>query len=179
MNFTRIFLVIGFILTCIAVVPAQEQCKLNIAQSPALRGLRLGMSFEQAKKAFPDLQINHAGEFGDVFVTASKDEPRVTDKSKFDGLYSISTYFLDNRLVQVSANYDSSLDWKSLDQFTAKVSEGLRLPNAWQGQGKMQCNGFEFKANINSLSMLETSWIETVQKRAEEKREKQRQAFKP
>lgn len=186
MNLTRTFIAIGFIFTCIAVVPAQEQCKLNVAQLPTLRGLRLGMTTEQVRSVFPGMQSEAKGDLGQINTSVSRDYSG-TNGPIFKDIYGIDFTFFDNKLVDFTIQYDYSVHWDTLESFIAKVSESLRLPNLWENEGgfskKLKCDGFIIRANnINRAGAIrfnDTSWLLVAQKRIHDEEEKRRQTFQP
>lgn len=106
-------------------------CSLKLAQAPAIRGLRLGMTVDQVSEFFP--QVKSAKEdmvgiaqAGRIPIALSR------KKSDFEGIEAFSFGFLDQRLTSLGVEYDKSVTWDNVDQFTNRLSEALGLPKAWK-----------------------------------------------
>lgn len=164
-------------------------CGLNAGQSPRLRGLRLGMTAAQLSERYPRLPALRADEFGQVKTTVGglKD----IDEAAFEGVEGVEVNFVDDRLVEFALHY-KGVPFDSMEQFMAQLHESLKLPGAWVGEGyaprKLTCQGFEVQAGASSygvhwmtpyIRLREPRAEDVVAKRAEEKRERQRRAFKP
>ena len=137
------------------------KCTLALAQAPALRGLRLGMTQAQVLARFPGLSLDRADEFGlsrlrlnlidaDLYATGSTVRDRgvqldiaagtaegrsfTVNSSKFPdlkGVRKIQLRFVDGRLSYVLLGYDDSFKWESVDEFAETVSKNLGLPGEW------------------------------------------------
>lgn len=188
----RFFLSILFITFCFAEASAQQQYAFNIEQAPTLRGLRLGMSIEQARAALPALRVPQLGgeQFGVTYASLDKNTSTETNKAALDGVRYVSLQFFDDHLVLIRLSYDDSVYWESVDQFTARISSSLRLPNAWQqteqeAWRKLTGNGFYLAASLSghtggSLEIgAQTGWEDVVKRRRWENQERKREAFRP
>ena len=176
---------------------AGERCSLTLAQSPAIRGLKLGMDVEEVLRQFPnstnDPTIRTAiawadKEFGVArfSVPTRQHEP----ESKFAGISGVSFTFLDNRLSSLWVQY-AGPEWRSVDEFISRLSEPFNLPgpNSWQPANSdnaktLKCAGFEIRVSaggpgLNSVLLLNPAVDQIVRNRREEVKEKARQAFKP
>ena len=196
------------LLTCVSLVsfsqtpgrsssPTQK-CSLTRAQSPEIRGVRLGMTAEQLLSAFPDEynrnRINEGiswskrpnsyglGRF-DLRSYGAAQDPR------FAGVNHITIDLLDERVTGFHIGYYGP-EWNSVDQFVAKLSEALRLPNAaWETpvgtQQSLKCDGFVVDAFVsgetfqNWVRVQDTSVNRVVADRRQQAKDKERQAFKP
>ena len=198
-----------FVLTLIACVTlvaagqtpsgstAESKCTLTPEQAPEIRGVRLGMSAEQLQSLFPGeanrQSINNAisaskqaGAYGLANTELRPD--REAANPRFAGVNYISIGLLDERVVRFYIAY-TQVEWKSVDQFVTRLSEGLRLPNvSWEANGQLsvlQCNGFNVEAYASRGSadslvrVTDTSVNKIVEDRREVEREKARQVFKP
>lgn len=169
---------------------AQEGgCSLGVSGSPRLRGLRLGMTAAQLSERYPRLPALKADEFGQVKATfASLKE---VDEAAFEGVESVNVNFVDDRLVAFSIFYKAA-PFDSMDQFLAQLRESLKLPGPWAGEGyaprRLSCDGFRMEAGPASyyvhwlspyIKLWEPGAEDVVERRAAEKRERQRRAFKP
>src|SRR5882672_5925697 len=138
------------------------KCTLGLAQAPALRGLRLGMTQAQVLARFPGLSLDHADELGlarvrlnlidaDLYATGSTVRDRgvqldiaagtaegrsfTVNSSKFPdlkGVRKIQLRFVDGRLSYLLLGYDDSFKWESVDEFAETVSKNLGLPGEWR-----------------------------------------------
>lgn len=175
---------------------AGSACTLTPEQAPEIRGLRLGMSAEQLLTLFPDeanrrriidaVSVSKQPELygvGNLDLAGSeKDNPR------FAGVNYISIRLLDERVTSFHIGY-KPVEWKSVDQFVTKLSEGLRLPKLPWERGNQSsvvtCKGFRLEAYAFQSSgesvvrVIDTSVNQIVEARKEVEKEKARQAFRP
>jgi hypothetical protein len=192
-------LLLAIVLGTASVVPGQtpstaaSDCKLTVAQAPAIRGLRLGMTIDQTLADFPGAQADSdvRGQLArDYFGSqyASVDPAKYESKEKFVGVNSINLSFLDGRLTYFSIHYKGP-EWKSDEQFAASVAEALNLPGvgSWKPIPNglaLSCEGFRIglsKAGANSIFVndLRVDVAKIVNDRAEVPKEQARRAFKP
>lgn len=194
------------LLTCISLVAfsqtpggsssATSKCTLTAAQSPEIRGVRLGMTTEQLLSSFTDEynrnRINEAISwskrpnsygFGRFDLRPAPGDPR------FAGVSYMTLEIVDERVTSFHIGY-SGPEWNSVGQFVARLSEALRLPTAsWDppvdSQQSLKCNGFEVDAYVsrqnfqNWVRVQDTSVSRVVSERRQTAKEKERQAFKP
>jgi hypothetical protein len=175
----------------------QSPCSLTPEQSPEIRGVRLGMSTEQLHKLFPEVNNRQRIDGG---ITASKQPDAFGAASfglhpdgqapnpQFEGVNYISIRLLDERVVSFQIAY-APTEWNSVDEFVARLAEGLRLPRvSWETGNEssiLKCNGFRIDAYASKNSrqstvrVWDTSVDKIVEDRKEAAREKVRQAFKP
>ena len=177
-------------------VPAAQKCSLTLAQSPAIRGLKLGMDVEEVLRQFPDSRdephirnaVSMAGrEFG-VAKFSVPTRPHASE-SRFAGISGLSFEFLDGRLTSLWVQY-AGPEWRSIDEFISRLSGPLNLPepNAWQPVNALQktltCTDFEVRAysgggGLSSLLIRNPLVDQIVKDRQAELKEKARSAFKP
>jgi hypothetical protein len=162
-----------------------------MAQAPDVHGLKLGMTVEQVLALFPgsreDSELRQSlsrppSQFGvsNFKLTPDKYAP----KSKPTGISNITVSLLDGRVSGFTANYNGP-EWKHVDQFVAKFSEGKNLPapEAWEAFVGMDtqlktlnCKEFELSVfaggknvhNINYVKMQDTA----ARRKLKERREK-------
>jgi hypothetical protein len=192
-------LLVAIVLGSASVVPGQTpsttagDCKLTVAQAPALRGIRLGMTIDQTLAVFPGAQADsdvRARLARDYFGSQSAyvDPAKYESKEEFGGVNFINLSFLDGRLTSFSISYKGP-EWRSDEQFAARVAESLSLPGvgSWKpifSGLALACEGFRIgvsKAGTNSISMndLRVDVGKIVNDRAEVPKEQARRAFKP
>ncbi len=177
---------------------AASTCALTHEQAPEIRGIRLGMSTEQLLSLFPEDGNRQR-------ITQAIEESKGTDNyggGRFDlrpekgapnprlaGLNFIGVGFIDERVTSFHIAY-AGPEWKTVDQFVAKLTESLRLPrSSWEPVDEskqwLKCDGFRvdayaFRGSMESWVRVEdTSAYLVVEARRETAKEKARQAFKP
>lgn len=177
----------------------QSGCNLTLAQSPEIRGIRLGMSPEALMNLFPEetyrLAVRRAVEESkqaDNYGSGRFNlQPQINvPDSRFTNVYRISIGLLDERVVNFTVEYTSPL-WDDVDQFIARLSEAFGLPSAeaWraaEGEGRktLICNDFEVQVSVstarqNWVRVRNPSTTNIVQARAQAARENERRAFRP
>jgi hypothetical protein len=139
-------------LTCAGAIAAQEtKCTLTYAQSPELRGLRLGMSAQQLKAVHKILGTEPEDEFR---VTRLRLEPG--DQLAAEAVRDIAVELMSDKVVTIRLVYNPTTDWKDQDEFTDGLSKALKLPRAWKPEKVgaavtgmlMECAGFKVSATL-------------------------------
>jgi hypothetical protein len=198
----KIVLLIALVLVLASTAAAQTsntsagECKLTLAQAPAIRSIRLGMTVDQGLAQFPDAENDpevrrqlSTGQFG---VQETNIVPsQYSSREKFVGVQRVRLTFLDTRLSSFSIWYQGP-EWKSVDEFIIRISEALGLPSAeaWEPKSALQngnkvlkCDGFNVSVfaswSSNSITVSEWGLAEIVHKREEEPKERARRAFRP
>ena len=181
----------------------QSTCNLTITQSPAVRGIRLGMSAEEVFALFPGgaespenknamLSAQVPPNYGVASLYFYLWAYPPPSKERFSGIDSISITLFDGRATKISVaytGYPKGPSWFNVDDFITKLSEAFALPGAkdWlqsdQFSKTLKCSGFEIRAsnqNRNgSMSLSNNSYTETVRQRAAADEERRRREFKP
>lgn len=175
------------------------KCALTVAQSPEVRGIRLGMSLEEVLRLFPgssDAPETRSAlsladkQFGMAKLTVNPDG--YSSKATFEGISQFEFEFLDNRLFSFYVGYRGP-EWKSVDEFIARLSESFDLPSAkdWEPSNidslkTLRCEGFEIRTYIggtnggsNYVLILNPVAEQMVRDRQAEAKEKARKGFKP
>lgn len=194
------------LVTCFALLAGSQtptatapvsRCSLKREQAPEIRGIRLGMPAEQLLTLFPEdvnrnkitnaisqskIGDNHGVSAFDLVPDRRAPNPRMT------GVSYITVRVLDERVTSFHIEYFGP-EWKTIQQFVAKLSEGLRLPNSsWESadtSSQLNCDGFKIEAHAlkgtatSLVHVVDTSVPQIVEARREAAREKVRQAFKP
>jgi len=196
----KLLLLVALIIAAVSSAFAQTpntstgECKLTLAQAPAIRGIRLGMSADQVLAQIPGSEADSAllarlarDYFGSrsAVVTPGR---YVTSKEKFGGINVINLHFLDGRLVSFSIQYDGP-EWRSNEQFVARLAEVLNLPGvgSWKASSNglaIACDGFEIAGQgptPPSIAMkdMKVDANKIVRDREEVPKEKARRVFKP
>jgi hypothetical protein len=189
----------GFFIVLSGPASAQtdvDVCRIPTRISPDIRGVQLGMQFEEVKRQFRD-------SIG--FAFASKpDEAGVIDSvnlslldwydkgEAFKGVEAMALVFTDGRVSAIGVAYSADTKWPTVNDFTSQISKTLALPSAWRKPTNadpaaarvMYCDGFRVIANVGSrgpsfIGLVDTDAEQTVKARREAIEEKKRRAFKP
>lgn len=187
-------------------VRSGQKCELKAAQSPALRGFRLGMTLAEVSARFPRYGMPEADSCGrlnfSMDATFGRLKAEARRPEEFDGVQGIRLGFLDGQLTYVRVTYDGGTTWRGIGEYLATLSGSLGLPASWYkaedrttlSQAHMVgCDGFKVVAGFNAgpyVELHDTTAIQTMLRRkvedvakkereAEEERERRRKAFKP
>jgi len=173
-----------------------DVCRIPVRISPDIRGVHLGMQFEEVKRQFHD-------SLG--FTLAPKpDEAGVIDSvnlslldwydkgDAFKGVEAMALVFTDGKVSAIGVAYSADTKWSAVNDFTSQISKTLALPSAWQKPTNadptvarvMYCDGFRVIANIGNkgpsfIGLVDTNAEQTVKTRREAIEEKKRRTFKP
>jgi hypothetical protein len=182
--------------------PTVSPCALTLAQSPVIRGVKLGMSAQDLFALFPGsaerdeiksalAKVDEYPHFGlTEFYIGPSDYPT---RDRFAGINQYYFVLFDGRVIRFQVYYSGppiAPQWSQVDDFVAKVAEALQLPPATQWvrsterTGKsLKCNGFQMEAEIlNAKGSLIVSIPDFDKKRNERRAaydEKLRREFKP
>src|SRR3954471_12174270 len=135
-------------------------CTLKISQSPAVRGIKLGMTLDQTLAMFPGSRDN---DYVKSVITGPQlfptfgvinliiDPSSYGNKEHFAGINSFNFTFIDDRMVDYYVEY-ARPPWPQLDDFIGKVADAFQLPPAshWTTENsihkKLACDGFRIQA---------------------------------
>jgi len=179
--------------------PAPSRCTLTPANAPAIRGLRLGMTFDQLLSLFPNsgkrremkasLDRAKTSTSDDIFYLAF--EP-ATDASgnQFDGVDSVSVGVHKGRVIDFNVVYVGTT-WRSTDEWVTKLAESLGLPGrqvwvtgAHEHPSKtLKCTGIEIEAATQggggSIRVRDMDQVREIEESGNAREEKKRRAMKP
>lgn len=108
---------------------------MNVSNSPAVRGLRLGMTLDEFKAKFPASRMPAPDRFGVVSMgdddngnsVLSSDDYK--NNSDFQDAEIRKLKFVDGRLADFAVVYSSyETKWEDPGQFLLKASETFKLP---------------------------------------------------
>ncbi len=159
------------------------QCSQKLSELPAapeLLGFRLGMTKEVIKARVPQTRFGRTDEFGVSKTTINPYFNDNMDKTKFEGVRSISLDLLDERLISLWIGYDENYKTHSIDDFVKQISSTLTLAGTWspsRGKGvQLKCSDFQvFVSTIGggpSLRIVDTAAEETIAERRQAKEER-------
>lgn len=177
-----------------AIAPVSKStCTLTTVQGPDINGVRLGLTTQQVLDLFPgskdDAEVRAPAEkltpLG-ISNFALRPEKYGAEKD-FVGINQFTFNFLDKRLSSFTAGYGGP-QWKNVDEFVAKFSEGKTLPplEAWEAYvgldtqlKTLRCDGFEISVfaggeggNLNYVLMKDLA----AEKELKDRRAKARKA---
>lgn len=176
----------------------QSKCALTLEQSPAIRGIRLGMTTEQIQSLFPEIKLEQSK---DDRETGFQSGLIYGSNSQLQGIKTISLDFLDNRLYEFRVEYQDTGEFKRSEQFLEAITPQLGLPEKWWGEsvyetGVLECKGFTLTAGLTpdpppgaidvsgrprsiTLSLVDMPSRVERYRRLQEKKDRQRGTFKP
>jgi hypothetical protein len=176
----RAFLFPLLLLCVFQTAPAQCTRKsTELPAAPELFGFRLGMTKEQIKGAVPQAVFNHPDPFGIAKTTINPYFDPSIDKTRFEGVRSISLDLLDDRLTSLWIGYDETFKAHTIEEFVKLISQSLQVPGDWssyrsRGQ-QLRCADFQLLvttvAGAPSFRLLDLAAEDTVAARRQAKEE--------
>lgn len=165
---------------------APTPCPLTVKDSPTVRGLRLGQSYDQLREVLPprfDLS-DEPNEYGVTRVVLTY--LSVASGKQLEGIDLISLTYFDNLLVDIKIDYQRSVEWQSNLHFVSAVVEQLKLPrNGWEEKDPSYLVCQDFGIEISGaryaprFRLLDRRFPYALLKRREEVEARKRAAFKP
>ena len=157
------------------------QCTKKISELPAapeLLGFRLGMTKEQIKARVPQTKFGSADPFGVSKTTINPYFDETIDKSKFEGVRSISLDLVDEKLTSIWIGFDETFKAHTSDEFVKLISQSLQVDGNWayksRGQ-QLRCADFQLTvttvAGGPSFRLVDTSADDLVAQRRQAKEE--------
>jgi hypothetical protein len=179
--------------------PAQGRCILTEATAPTIRGLKLGMTTYQLLAVFPGITkriemkeaIDKAKSVSSVEAVQLAFDPATDgDAQQFVGVDSVAAAVAGGRVVEFGLQY-SGATWRTVDEWIAKLSEALKLPDSrdW-GTGSnenpnkvLRCDGVEIEAAIQgggaSIRVTNSGYFKAFAEQGKAAEEKKRRDVKP
>jgi hypothetical protein len=158
------------------------QCTKKISELPAapeLSGFQLGMTKEQIKARVPQTKFGKADAFGVSKTTINPYFDETIDKTKFQGVRSISLDILDDKLTSIWIGFDEDYKVHTAEEFVKLISQSLQVNGNWSpyrsnGQ-QLRCADFQLTvttvARGPSFRLLDTSAEDLVAQRRQLKEE--------
>lgn len=161
---------------------AFSQCTKKSSELPAapeLLGFNLGMTREQIKAKVPQTKFGRTDDFGVSKTTINPYFDPTIDKTKFEGVRSISLDLLDERLTSLWIGFDETFKAQTIDDFVKLISQSLQLTgkwSSWRSKGQqLRCADFQLivttVANSPSFRLLDNAAEDTVAQRRQTKEE--------
>jgi len=160
--------------------PAQCTKKMgDLPAAPELLGFRLGMTKDQVKATVPQTKFGKADPFGVVKTTINPYFDPTIDKTKFEGVRSISLDILDDRLTSLWIGFDETFKAHTVEEFVKLISQTLQVDgnwSSWKSRGQqLRCADFQLivttVANGPSFRLIDTAADDLVAERRQAKEE--------
>ena len=140
------------------------------------------MTREQIKAHVPQTVFGRTDHFGVAKTTINPYFDEKIDKTKFEGVRSISLDLLDERLTSLWIGYDDNFKAKTIDDFVKLISQSLQLPgtwSSWRSRGQqLRCADFQLivttVAGGPSVRVLDVAADETIASAGKRKKSKTR-----
>ena len=161
---------------------AFAQCTKKFSELPAapeLVGFRLGMTKDEIKTQVPQTAFGKADHFGVIKTTINPYFDPKIDKTKFEGVRSISLDLVDDRLTSLWIGYDETFKVHTAEEFVKLISQSLGVGGDWssyrsRGQ-QLRCADFQLivttVAGGPSFRILDVGAEDVVAQRRQAKEE--------
>ena len=128
--------------------PAQCTKKMSdLPAAPELLGFHLGMTKVQVKARVPQTNFGKADPFGVVKTTINPYFDPTIDKTKFEGVRSISLDLLDDRVTSLWIGFDETFKAHTVEEFVKLISQSLQVDgnwSSWKSRGQqLRCADFQ------------------------------------
>jgi len=161
---------------------ASAQCTKKLSELPAapeLLGFHLGMTKDQIKARVPQTTFGRADAFGVTKTTINPYFDPNIDKTKFEGVRSISLDLVDERLTSLWIGFDETFKAHTAEEFTKLISQSLSVDgnwSSWRSKGQqLRCADFQLivttVAGGPSFRLLDTAAEDLVAERRKAKEE--------
>jgi hypothetical protein len=137
------------------------------------------MTKEQIKARVPQTKFGRADPFGVSKTTINPYFDETIDKTKFQGVRSISLDLTDDKLTSIWIGFDETYKAHTTEEFVKLISQSLQVNGAWssyrsKGQ-QLRCADFQLLvttvAGAPSFRLLDTSAEDLVAERRQAKEE--------
>ena len=170
------------LLSLLLAQTASAQCQKKIAElppAPELLGFHLGMTKEQIKARVPQTVFGRADPFGVTKTTINPYFDPTIDKTKFEGVRSVSLDLLDDKLTSLWIGFDETFKVQTIDAFVKLISQSLQVTGnwtSWKSRGQqLRCADFQLIvttiANGPSVRLVDFAADDTVAARRQAKEE--------
>ena len=161
---------------------ASAQCTKKLSDLPAapeLLGFRLGMTKEQIKAHVPQTAFGKADHFGVSKTTINPYFDPKIDKTKFEGVRSVSLDLVDDRLTSLWIGFDETFKVHTAEEFVKLISQSLGVNgnwSSWRSKGQqIRCADFQLVvttvAGGPSFRLLDIAAEDLVAERRQAKEE--------
>jgi hypothetical protein len=171
--------------------PVKSKCKMTLAQAPAIRGLRLGMTSDELFASFPadeSEQSDRAQQLKNAelhphygYASFQFDPSRYSTGDRFTGISTLNFGMFDKKVVYLSATYSNMPILERMGQVMEIITRHFGLPEfkAWPGYSEslehynspsLSCDGFTFQAHGGGGFIMITLTDPTYKKFADERK---------
>lgn len=161
---------------------ASAQCTRKSAELPAapeLLGFSIGMTKEQIKARVPQTVFGRVDPFGVTKTTINPYFDPTIDKTKFEGVRSISLDLVDDRLTSIWIGFDETFKAHSAEEFVKLISQSLQVEgnwSSWKSRGQqLRCADFQLivttVAGGPSFRLLDNTAEDLIAERRQAKEE--------
>jgi hypothetical protein len=125
------------------------QCTKKMSDLPAapeLLGFHLGMTKAQVKARVPQTVFGKTDHFGVTKTTINPYFDPAIDKTKFEGVRSISLDLLDDRLTSLWIGFDETFKAHTTEEFVKLISQSLQVDGNWSYKSRgqqLRCTDFQ------------------------------------
>jgi hypothetical protein len=148
----------------------------DLPAAPELLGFHLGMTRDQIKAKVPQTVFGKADHFGVTKTTINPYFDPTIDKTKFEGVRSISLDLVDDRLTSLWIGYDETFKAHTSEEFVKLISQSLQLDGNWSYKSRgqqLRCADFQLivttVANGPSFRLIDTAADDVVAERRQAK----------
>ena len=126
-----------------------SQCTKKMSElppAPELLGFRLGMTKEQIKARVPQTRFGRTDDFGVSKTTINPYFDETIDKSKFEGVRSISLDLVDEKLTSIWIGFDETFKAHTAEEFVKLISQSLQVDGNWSSKSRgqqLRCADFQ------------------------------------
>lgn len=173
-------LIIVTAMTMLLAAAGAAQCKRTLEQAPEIRGLRLGMSYEEAEKVLgAEWKVST---FDPTYITMYR---HTQDVYGFEGTRSIHLNAFDQKVIEISVQY--TVRWGSSDEFAVNFTPklGLDVKDLVSDRSyvTMDCGAFTVKFDAlvgdSMLTLKDTAGVAARAKAIRDEEERKKRAIKP
>ena len=161
---------------------ASAQCTKKLSELPAapeLLGFRLGMTKDEIKTRVPQTVFGKADHFGVTKTTINPYFDPKIDKTKFEGVRSVSLDLVDDRLTSLWIGFDGTFKAHTAEEFVKLISTSLGVDgnwSTWKSRGlQLRCADFQMivtnVAGGPSFRLLDTAADDVIAERRRAKEE--------
>ena len=129
---------------------ASAQCTKKLSELPAapeLLGFRLGMTKDEIRARVPQTVFGKADHFGVTKTTINPYFDPKIDKTKFEGVRSVSLDLVDDRLTSLWIGFDETFKAHNAEEFVKLISPSLGVDanwSTWKSRGlQLRCTDFQ------------------------------------
>ena len=132
------------------------QCTKKMSELPAapeLLGFRLGMTKEQIKARVPQTKFGRTDDFGVSKTTINPYFDETIDKSKFEGVRSISLDLVDEKLTSIWIGFDETFKAHTAEDFVKLISQSLQVDGNWSSRSRgQQLRCADFQLSVTTVA---------------------------